>query len=110
MRPGNCHRQVPGSGFELPLAAGGDIDVHSALRAMPGGKPRDFASQNRAALYARKLPQAISGARPLVRARGIAAESPQDLHWQIRGLGAESPVAVCRHAPCVFIFIRMCFE
>jgi hypothetical protein len=32
-------------------------------------------------------------------ARGIAAESPQDLHgpathatWQIRGLGAESPV------------------
>jgi hypothetical protein len=29
---------------------------------------------------------------PLVRARGIGAESPQDLHWQIRGLGAESPV------------------
>jgi hypothetical protein len=25
-------------------------------------------------------------------AQGIAAESPQDLHWQIRGLGAESPV------------------
>jgi hypothetical protein len=25
-------------------------------------------------------------------ARGIAAESPQDLHRQIRGLGAESPV------------------
>jgi hypothetical protein len=23
---------------------------------------------------------------------GIVAESPQDLHWQIRGLGAESPV------------------
>jgi hypothetical protein len=31
-------------------------------------------------------------ALPLVRAQGIAAESPQDLHWQIRGLGAESPV------------------
>jgi hypothetical protein len=27
-----------------------------------------------------------------VRAQGIAAESPQDLHKQIRGLGAESPV------------------
>jgi hypothetical protein len=26
------------------------------------------------------------------RAQGIVAESPQDLHWQIRGLGAESPV------------------
>jgi hypothetical protein len=26
------------------------------------------------------------------RAQGIAAESPQDLHRQIRGLGAESPV------------------
>jgi hypothetical protein len=25
-------------------------------------------------------------------AQGIAAESPQDLHGQIRGLGAESPV------------------
>jgi hypothetical protein len=25
-------------------------------------------------------------------AQGIAAESPQDLRWQIRGLGAESPV------------------
>jgi hypothetical protein len=25
-------------------------------------------------------------------ARGIVAESPQDLHGQIRGLGAESPV------------------
>jgi hypothetical protein len=25
-------------------------------------------------------------------AQGIAAESPQDLHWQIRGLAAESPV------------------
>jgi hypothetical protein len=27
-----------------------------------------------------------------VRRNGIVAESPQDLHWQIRGLGAESPV------------------
>jgi hypothetical protein len=25
-------------------------------------------------------------------AQGIAAESPQELHWQFRGLGAESPV------------------
>jgi hypothetical protein len=25
-------------------------------------------------------------------AQGIVAESPQDLHWQIRGLEAESPV------------------
>jgi hypothetical protein len=33
-----------------------------------------------------------TGLLPLVRARGIAAESPQDLHEQIRGLGAESPV------------------
>jgi hypothetical protein len=31
-------------------------------------------------------------ALPLVRAQGIGAESPQDLHGQIRGLGAESPV------------------
>jgi hypothetical protein len=31
-------------------------------------------------------------ALPLVRAQGIAAESPQDLHKQIRGLAAESPV------------------
>jgi hypothetical protein len=27
-----------------------------------------------------------------MRAQGIAAESPQDLHRQIRGLEAESPV------------------
>jgi hypothetical protein len=31
-------------------------------------------------------------ALPLGARNGIAAESPQDLHWQIRGLGAESPV------------------
>jgi hypothetical protein len=31
-------------------------------------------------------------ANPLpAHAQGIAAESPQDLHLQIRGLGAESP-------------------
>jgi hypothetical protein len=37
-----------------------------------------------------------------VRARGIGAESPQDLHGQIRGLGAESPVfcgAAAKDAP-----------
>jgi hypothetical protein len=27
---------------------------------------------------------------------GIGAESPQDLHWQIRGLGAESPFFFAR--------------
>jgi hypothetical protein len=31
-------------------------------------------------------------ALPLAPARGIGAESPQDLHWQIRGLAADSPV------------------
>jgi hypothetical protein len=31
-------------------------------------------------------------ALPLVRAPGIEAEIPQDLHEQIRGIGAESPV------------------
>jgi hypothetical protein len=51
-------------------------------------------------------------ALPLVRARGIAAESPQDLHWQIRGLGAESPVfcgAAAKNAPkflCVYPVCR----
>jgi hypothetical protein len=35
-------------------------------------------------------------ALPRVRAQGIAAESPQDLHWQIRGLGAESLVFFVR--------------
>jgi hypothetical protein len=40
-----------------------------------------------------KLPVAISWAGSELPPRnGIAAESPQDLHWQIRGLGAESPV------------------
>jgi hypothetical protein len=29
---------------------------------------------------------------PLVRAQGIEAESPQELHKQFRGLAAESPV------------------
>jgi hypothetical protein len=33
---------------------------------------------------------------PLVRAPGIAAESPQEAHWRFRGLGAESPVFFVR--------------
>jgi hypothetical protein len=36
------------------------------------------------------------GLSPAPDARGIAAESPQDLHWQIRGLEAESPVFFVR--------------
>jgi hypothetical protein len=41
----------------------------------------------------RALVQTVSEARKAaVAARGIAAESPQDLHKQIRGLAAESPV------------------
>jgi hypothetical protein len=45
---------------------------------LPGLAGREFAKQIRCARWA---------------AQGIAAESPQDLHQQIRGLGAESPVA-----------------
>jgi hypothetical protein len=30
---------------------------------------------------------------PLGRAPGIVVESPEDLHWQIRGLGTDSPVS-----------------
>jgi hypothetical protein len=33
---------------------------------------------------------------PFKLAQGIAAESPQELHGQFRGLGAESPVAATR--------------
>jgi hypothetical protein len=31
-------------------------------------------------------------ALPLLRRKGIGAESPQEAHWRFRGLGAESPV------------------
>ncbi|MDR1179729.1 MAG: hypothetical protein LBK44_04425 [Spirochaetales bacterium] len=34
--------------------------------------------------------------KPLVRAQGIATESPQELHGQFRGLAAESPVFFVR--------------
>jgi hypothetical protein len=38
-------------------------------------------------------PRQLPGLGPELPLRnGIAAESPQDLHWQIRGLAAESPV------------------
>jgi hypothetical protein len=42
------------------------------------------------------------------RAPGIVAESPQDLHWQIRGLGAESPAPALRAggAPICFCSLR----
>jgi hypothetical protein len=50
-----------------------------------GGGPRFCLWQNRGSGFMVLF-------EPLVRARGIAAESPQDLHKQIRGLGAESPV------------------
>jgi hypothetical protein len=43
------------------------------------------------------------------RARGIVVESPQDLHWQTRGLGAESPVFLPvrgqKNAPLSFFFL-----
>ncbi|MDR1315887.1 MAG: hypothetical protein LBK13_03340 [Spirochaetales bacterium] len=41
---------------------------------------------------------AVNSDSALPPARGIAAESPQDLRGQIRGLGAESPVFLPAHA------------
>ncbi|MDR1316958.1 MAG: hypothetical protein LBK13_08815, partial [Spirochaetales bacterium] len=45
----NYSRKLPtaisGNSSELPLAAGGDKDVHSALRAVHGGQPRKFSPE-----------------------------------------------------------------
>jgi hypothetical protein len=70
------------------------------LRKLPPlGYPRIIACGNYAP---RKLPRAISwpcSELPLAgRAQGIAAESPQDLRRQIRGLAAESPVFLSAYA------------
>jgi hypothetical protein len=54
-------------------------------------------------MLSKKVPGTFS-AKHIARERekplgvqGIVAESPQDLHWQIRGLGAESPVFLPVH-------------
>jgi hypothetical protein len=63
-----------------------------AQQKTAGAVMRNFAQQNcAAALLASEFAEHKFAVR-LLRAQGIAAESPQDLHWQIRGLGAESPV------------------
>jgi hypothetical protein len=87
-------------------AGGGDKDVRSALRAVLGGRSRNFAlAKLRPPGYAQVIAKGnyLPLELPLVRAQGIAAESPQDLRWQIRGLGAESPVfhasGICRANP-----------
>jgi hypothetical protein len=62
-----------------------------AVQKTAHGKPAILPlAKSRYAYNGVKLPLAISH-YPL--APGIAAESPQDLHWQIRGLAAESPVS-----------------
>jgi hypothetical protein len=79
----------------------GDKYVHSATRCAWWQTPQ-FCQNKIAAAWLQHIiatgnyvPAAVAARQLLraaaVRAPGIAAESPQELHWQFRGLAAESP-------------------
>jgi hypothetical protein len=72
--------------------------AYAISRASPGGPglapSRAQRAKGRFVKGARKIASRFFGrsVRRWCAHKGIGAESPQDLHWQIRGLAAESPV------------------
>jgi hypothetical protein len=88
---------------QLPLAitclepGGGNLP--SKLRGLPPGTARYALCTSLSPTGCRHL-----SFQPLPAARGIVVESPQELHKQFRGLGAESPVfrgVAAKNAPYI---------
>jgi hypothetical protein len=109
----NCLWQLfTWSYFQAAAAQGGGL-IRGSANASHSQTPESAAAQggwsricsaNSLLAHASRLVAKLRSdfALPLVRAQGIAAESPQDLREQIRGLGAESPVfcgAAAKNAP-----------